>query len=323
MKKKFLAAAAFGAAAVAGTGYVVFKEVMDRNALIYPLISEKAYAKANNSDDPDMIARENDPRTLWFNDQELTEYELINPKNFRLKGYLLPAEKESKVYVFCCHGYRSTGRDEYGVMAKFYHDLGYNVFIIDHQAHGQSDGELIGFGYHESQDALLWVNRLVELFGDDIQIILQGISMGCATVMMMTGNDALPGNVKFTVADCGYTSAKAEFDYFLNHYVHIPAVPIVPTANLFNKYINGYEFTDVNCLECVAKAKVPMLFIHGGADDFVPNYMVHELYAACNSDYKDMVIIDGAKHAESYRKDSETYEKKVKEFADKFIDGSK
>ena len=42
----------------------------------------------------------------------------------------------------------------------------------------------------------------------DAKIILHGVSMGCATVCMMSGRDDLPENVKFTVADCGYTSAK-------------------------------------------------------------------------------------------------------------------
>lgn len=316
MKLKTLAA--LTAAGITGVGYLAFREVMGRESLMQPLT--QLMADKQEKADPDALpSRASDERTIWFNQQELTEYEMVNPKNYRLKAFLLPAEKESDVYVFCSHGYRSSGKGEYGVMAKFYHDLGYNVFIIDHQAHGESEGKYIGFGYHESQDALLWLDWMIEKFGKDIKIILQGISMGCATVTMMSGSDKLPENVKFVVADCGYTSAKAEFEYIMKNNIHLPAFPVVDTANVFNKYINGYEFEDANPLESVKNAKVPMLFFHGGNDDFVPTYMVYELYDACGSENKDMMIIDGARHAESYRRNSEAYEAKVKEFAEKYI----
>ena len=316
MKLKTLAA--LTAAGITGAGYLAFREVMGRESLMQPLT--QLMADKQEKADPDALpSRASDERTIWFNQQELTEYEMVNPKNYRLKAFLLPAEKESDVYVFCSHGYRSSGKGEYGVMAKFYHDLGYNVFIIDHQAHGESEGKYIGFGYHESQDALLWLDWMIEKFGKDIKIILQGISMGCATVTMMSGSDKLPENVKFIVADCGYTSAKAEFEYIMKNNIHLPAFPVVDTANVFNKYINGYEFEDANPLESVKNAKVPMLFFHGGNDDFVPTYMVYELYDACGSENKDMMIIDGARHAESYRRNSDAYEAKVKEFAEKYI----
>ncbi len=315
---KLKALAALAAAGITGAGYFAFREVMGRESLVQPLT--QLMADKQEKADPDALpSRASDERTIWFNQQELTEYEMVNPKNYRLKAFLLPAEKESDVYVFCSHGYRSSGKGEYGVMAKFYHDLGYNVFIIDHQAHGESEGKYIGFGYHESQDAMLWLEWMLEKFGKDIKIILQGISMGCATVTIMSGSDKLPENVKFIVADCGYTSAKAEFEYIMKNNIHLPPFPVVDTANVFNKYINGYEFEDANPLESVKNARVPMMFFHGGNDDFVPTYMVYELYDACGSEDKDMMIIDGARHAESYRRNSEAYEAKVKEFAEKYI----
>ena len=61
-----------------------------------------------------------------------------------------------------------------------------------------------------------------------------------------------------------------------------------------------------------------MLFIHGTKDDFVPTYMVHELYDACSTD-KDLLLVEGAGHAESYPTDSAAYEAKVKSFIDKYI----
>lgn len=310
-----LSIAAGAVAASAAVGYAAFNEVMNRNAKIYPavaeLFSKKVFLVNKNNEDE---------RILWFNEQKPINYEMIDSRGLRLKARMIPAEKESNVYVFCSHGYRSSGVGEFGIMTKFYHDLGYNVFMVDHAAHGESDGKYIGFGYHEYKDCLEWLNWMLEKFGDDIQLILHGISMGCATVTMMSGDENLPKNVKFIVADCGYTSTKDEFNHDLKSLLHLYGAPIINSANFFNKAINGFDFDDASPIKAVAKAKVPMLFIHGDSDTFVPTYMVHQLYAACTSEYKDLLLIKGAGHAESYRTDSASYEAKVKEFADKFID---
>lgn len=240
-----------------------------------------------------------------------------NADGNKLKGYLLKADKPSDVYVFASHGYRCWGKREFRLMTKFYHDLGFNVCIVDHQAHGESEGKYIGFGSHESRDGMQWLRFINDTFGSNIQIILHGVSMGCATVTLMSGNPDLPKNVKFTVADCGYTSPWAEFDYQLKN-AHVPSSPLLDGANFFNKRIAKYDFKKVDSVESVKHAQVPMLFIHGTKDDFVPTYMVNELYDACSSD-KDILLVEGAGHAESYPTDSAAYEAKVRSFIDKYI----
>ena len=66
------------------------------------------------------------------------------------------------------------------------------------------------------------------------------------------------------------------------------------------------------------RQRVPILFIHGSADTFVPCSMCHEIYDHCRSP-KRKLIIEGAAHAESYYKDMETYEKALTEFADEIM----
>ena len=310
-----LSFAAGAVAAAAAVGYTAFNEVMNRNAKIFPAVSAKYNDKVflNKAD-------EEDERLTWLHQQTPTIYEMVNSRNYRLKAKMFPADKESDVYVFCSHGYRSSGIGQFELMIKFYHDLGYNVFLVDHAAHGESDGKYIGFGYYECMDCLAWLEWMKEKFGQDIQIILHGISMGCATVTMMSGAENLPDNVKFIVADCGFTTAKAEFEHDVKSYIHLPAAPVVNSANIFNKALNGFDFDDISPIDEVAKAKVPMLFVHGDSDTFVPTYMVHQLYAACSSEYKDLLLVKGAGHAESYLTDTPAYEAKVKSFIDKFIE---
>ena len=61
------------------------------------------------------------------------------------------------------------------------------------------------------------------------------------------------------------------------------------------------------------KSDVPILFIHGDSDDFVPEYMCEELYENC-AGRKEKVLIEGANHANSAMTDYETYEKAVMGF---------
>lgn len=311
--KTLFRTAGIGAGIIAGAGFIAFQEIMNKNATLSQKIGSMFVGASGMPADNSV----NEEKIAWFYNQVLEEYEITNEKGFRLKAYFLPAEKESDVYVFCSHGYRGNGRLEFQNMAKFYHEKGYNIFIVDHQAAGESDGKYIGFGYHEYKDCFRWLDFMRNKFGKNIQIILHGVSMGCATVTMMSGNDRLPSNVKFTVADCGYTSAKDEFEHNAAK-IKTLAKPVLEAASKFNKLISGYEFKDANPLEAVKTAKVPILFIHGGIDDFVPTRMAYELYNNCSAD-KDILIVEGAAHAESYPVDSASYEAKINEFAEKYI----
>ncbi len=313
-KKKLLKAIGFGAGILGGAGFITFQEIMNKNATFAQKIGSKFVGESGIPEDNSV----NEEKIAWFHNQVLEEFEITNEKGFRLKGYLLPAENESDIYVFCSHGYRGNGRLEFQNMAKYYHDKGYNIFIVDHQAAGESDGKYIGFGYHECKDCFTWLDFMRNEFGKDIQIILHGVSMGCATVTMMSGNDRLPSNVKFTVADCGYTSALDEFLHNAGQ-IKTLAKPVINIASKFNKLISGYEFKDANPIEAVKTAKVPMLFIHGSIDTFVPTKMVYELYNNCTAADKDILIVEGAAHAESYPVDSTSYEARIDKFAEKYI----
>ena len=51
-----------------------------------------------------------------------------------------------------------------------------------------------------------------------------------------------------------------------------------------------YDIKEASAVEQVKKSNVPILFIHGDADNFVPEYMCEELYSAANC-IKDKLII--------------------------------
>ncbi len=222
-----------------------------------------------------------------------------------------------KKAVICFHGYTGEGLSNHVAIADYFLKRGYAMLMPDARAHGESEGEYIGFGCLDRQDALGWINWMIQELGEDVKIMLHGTSMGGATVLMTSGLE-LPANVKGIVSDCGFTSPKEVFTYVLNHMYHLPAFPAIQGADLLNKKLAGYGMDECNAKYEVEKAKVPILFIHGSADTFVPCSMCHEIYGHCSSP-KRKVIIEGAAHAESYYKDMETYEKALTEFTEEIM----
>ena len=80
----------------------------------------------------------------------------------------------------------------------------------------------------------------------------------------------------------------------------------------------GYGFRDYSTIEAMETTKLPILFIHGKEDTFVPTYMTEQNYAACKSD-KEIMLVDNAAHAASYYEDPAVYENRIKNFLDKHI----
>lgn len=218
-----------------------------------------------------------------------------------------------KKAVICFHGYTGEGLSNHIAIADYFLKKGYAMLMPDARAHGESEGEYIGFGCLDRKDALSWVNWLIGKCGNDVAIMLHGTSMGGATVLMASGLD-LPCQVKGIVSDCGFTSSKEVFTHVLNHMYHLPAFPAIQGADLINKRLAGYGMDECNAKYEVQKAKVPILFIHGSSDTFVPVSMCHEIYENCASP-KRKLIVEGAAHAESYYKDMADYEKVLTEFA--------
>ena len=243
----------------------------------------------------------------------------------KLHATYFPAVKEGEQelhtginkVVICFHGYTGEGLSNHMAIGDYFLKHGYAMLLPDARAHGQSEGEYIGFGCLDRQDALGWINWVIRECGEDVKIMLYGTSMGGATVLMTSGLE-LPDNVKGIVSDCGFTSPKEVFTHVLNSMYHLPAFPAIQGADLINRKLAGYGMDECNAKYEVQKAKVPILFIHGSADTFVPCSMCQEIYDNCRSP-KRKLIVEGAAHAESYYKEMEIYEKALDEFAEEIF----
>ncbi|MBS5522574.1 MAG: alpha/beta hydrolase [Clostridiales bacterium] len=239
--------------------------------------------------------------------------------HLKLHGVYFPAlqdnETQANKLVICFHGYTSQCMSDFIGLSNYYLNHGFQMLLVDARAHGQSEGEYVGFGCKDRFDALKWIRWAIQQAGKDCQILLHGISMGGATVLMTSGCP-LPSQVKGIISDCAFTSAKEVFTHVLHSMYHLPAFPMIDIADKINKKKAGYGLDEGNAAREVRRAKVPILLIHGDRDTFVPCPMCEEIYKNCGSPATKL-IIPGAGHAESYYKDTAAYEQAM----DAFIGG--
>ena len=254
----------------------------------------------------------NEPRfqDTWIYDYKDKEDVFINSfDNLKLHGYILKTENSDK-WAITVHGYTNKA-ESMSAMAYKYHSLGYNILMPDLRGHGKSEGSYVGMGWHDRLDILKWIDLIINE-NKDAKILLHGISMGAGTVMMVSGEE-LPENVKVIIEDCGYTSAKEQLAYNLKTMFKLPSFPILNFCSLITKIKDNYFISEASAIKQLQKAKVPILFIHGDKDKFVPFYMLDKLYNACSSK-KAKLIIKDVGHAKSESLKSDLYWNKVEDF---------
>lgn len=245
------------------------------------------------------------PRKEYMMAQPHEDVWIRSEDGLRLHGTFFPNGGAKKA-VICFHGYTSQGMNDYIGLSDYYLKHGFAMLLVDERAHGQSEGEYIGFGCLDRLDALKWIQWMIETIGEEVSLLLHGTSMGGATVLMTSGLE-LPPQVKGIISDCGFTSPKYVFTHVLHSMYHLPAFPMIQIADLVNRKKAGYGLDECNAAREVRKAKVPILLIHGDQDTFVPCSMCGEIYENCASPKKKL-IVRGAAHAESYYKDMKAYE---------------
>lgn len=233
-----------------------------------------------------------------------------------LHAEYFPAENSDK-FAICFHGYTSSAMSN-ASFASFLHKQGINCLLVDNRAHGESEGQYIGFGVLDRYDCLAWINYINSRFENNKGILLYGVSMGGSTVLMAAGMDECPENVKMVVSDCAFTSPEDVFTHILKRDYKLPKFPVMNINNAICRKKAGYGFGDCTTLDAVKTAKCPILFIHGKDDNFVPTWMSEKNFEACTTP-KELVMVENAGHGASYYENSELYESKVGEFLEKYF----
>lgn len=242
---------------------------------------------------------------------------ILGPQGERLHALYAAAAEPTDRTAVLVHGYTDNAVRMLMIGYLYHHDLGFNILLPDLSYHGESEGRAVRMGWLDRRDVLRWMEVADELFGGQTQMVVHGISMGAATTMMVAGEE-LPPYVKCFVEDCGYTSVRDQFEKELGEQFGLPAFPLLDAASGLCELKYGWNFREASALKQVARCELPMLFIHGDADDYVPTRMVYPLYEAKPGE-KELWVVPGASHANSYRDNPEEYTRRVGAFVGKYI----
>ena len=239
------------------------------------------------------------------------ELSVVSHDGLTLKGYYYEYEKGAPLEIMF-HGYQGNAERDLSGGVDRCHRLGRSALIVDQRACGASEGSVTTFGVLESRDCLKWIDLAISKFGDDVKIILTGVSMGAATVMIASG-EKLPKNVIHTLADCGYTSPREIIKKVIRE-MKLPASLLYPFVRLGARLFGGFSIDSRAPIDAVKHATVPIIFIHGDRDDFVPCEMSERLYEACSTK-KALTKIKGAGHGIAFPASEEEYIGALAEFA--------
>lgn len=253
---------------------------------------------------------ENELAKEWIKNTVNRKVEVKAKDAITLRGTEYLTNEESNKWAIILHGYHSNP-DSVISIGMHFSERGYNVLIPSMRASNESDGEYIGMGWLDKDDLKCWIN-LITKQNKNAEIVLHGSSMGAATVLMTSG-DELPSNVKAIIEDSGYTSVWDIFASEAKVRFNLPTFPILNMFELIANIRAKYDIKEASALEQVKKSNTPILFIHGDADDFVPEAMCEKLYEAAKCK-KEKLIIHNAGHTESKYKELETYYNKIFEF---------
>lgn len=293
-------------------GYYVFTTVFDNQF------------KAKENNDPAFLDSDGDmmrptarklyayrePLTEAYLKMPLKELEITSFDGLKLKGFLM--EGDPKEVVICVHGYKSGPEWDFCDRLKIYQDRGSTVLFVHDRAHGKSEGRYLGFSELDRFDVAKWVDKINEMY-DSPRIYLHGVSMGGATVIHCA--DMKLKNVCGIVDDCGFDSILGISKALIVDMYHLPYFPIGYIAWFWSKILNHVDFDRSIGEKCVQDSDVPIVFIHGKDDHFVPARMSEMMYQACTAP-KELHLIDHCGHAAAYMIAAEEYTAAVNRLMD-------
>jgi pimeloyl-ACP methyl ester carboxylesterase len=228
----------------------------------------------------------------------------------KLVGYLLAGNPEE--VVICVHGYKSDMYSDFADKIKIYLDRETTILLLNDRAHGESEGKYLGFSELDLMDIARWVDKINQMY-EKPRIYLHGVSMGGASVIHCANMEL--ENVCGIIDDCGFDSIIGITQALMKDVYHLPYFPLGYLALFWSQVLNKVNFNKSIGERCAFESDVPIVFIHGKEDHFVPCQMSINMYEACQAP-KELHLIENCGHAASYMVATEEYTAAVNRLLD-------
>jgi alpha-beta hydrolase superfamily lysophospholipase len=227
-----------------------------------------------------------------------------------LSGWLIAAARETRTAVVVMHGFSGHRLPELAALVPWLHER-HHVLQFDFRGHGESEGGLITLGSHERRDVAAAV-RFAESRGLG-PTALFGISMGAAIAILAAPD--LP--VAAVVADAAFAdlhhpiaSRLREGGYPLSR---IGSRLVVGGATLRARS----RLTDP--IRAVARIAPRALLIIAPREDRLISWRQSLRLFEAAGEPKELMVVEGAGHAEAYAVDPKAYRERVLGFLERHL----
>ena len=223
-----------------------------------------------------------------------------------IHGWFVPGRNGEGAIVLM-HGVRASRLDMLE-RARFLAAAGYSLLLFDFQAHGESPGHHITFGYLESKDAQAAVAFLrTNAPGEKIGVV--GVSLGGAATLLATP----PLNADAMVLEMVYPTIDQAVGDRLALRLGNWSRTLTPLLTWQLKLRSGITARDLRPIDHVNDLRMPKLFIAGSKDMHTTIEESRELFSAA-SEPKDLWVVNGAKHQDLHTFAKTEYEQRVLAF---------
>lgn len=204
-------------------------------------------------------------------------------------------------------------------LAEAYVRKGFSVLSIDMRGHGDSEAKYMTLGYKDGEDLLLWIDKLKELFGNSVQIVLHGVSMGSSVILRaLTLKKLQVENIILAVCDCPAINCKDGIKIRIQKalgkslfmkilgslfYLGIDVINFLK----FGFFLEKHDAIKEISMRNKNKSKdIPIVFFNGEEDLLTPVDNTEKLFIMANEP-KKAVFIQKAPHIGSYFYNPELY----------------
>jgi esterase/lipase len=214
--------------------------------------------------------------------------------------------------VLLLHGVRS---DRTSMIARsvFLKKIGFSSLLIDLQAHGETLGEKITFGYRESENAKAAVNYLKSTRGCK-KVAAIGISLGGAASLL----GAAPLDVDALVLEAVYPTIEEAVTDRLAIRIGKLAPIVSPFFYYQIPFRLGVSLDALKPVNAIKNVHSPVLVVGGSEDQHTKLQETLRLYDSAAA-LKELWVVQGATHEDFYKVAGITYELRVSSFLKKYL----
>jgi pimeloyl-ACP methyl ester carboxylesterase len=257
----------------------------------------------------------------WYRKANRRRIEITydKPKTGKLVGYFLPHAARTKRTAIVIHGLSSRS-DNTGPWARAFYDMGFNIFTPDLRGHGANEASSSDrtMGIYDSHDMSLWCRKIIELTGDDAEIVFMGYSLGASIALQaISYAGELQDNVVAVIEDSGFPDlSEIIIAAIIRSYPSLEG-SVLQVLSELDKILFGRQrahLVDGITIIAVERGRLPLLVIFGSDDLFVfpeNSKLINDIYLGKP---KEVYEVAGANHPQCIAYGYANYRKHVREF---------